>query len=145
MSWSLRITFLYLGFVALILSLVFICFGHKTELEYKDYYARELQFQDQIDATRNANALTQPIDYKIGTGSVEIIFPQQFVQNGVTGDLHFLRPSDSDKDLLVEIRPAADGIQHIPTNKLEKGVYKLRISAESQGKAFFKEAVINLP
>jgi hypothetical protein len=54
MSWGIKITLLYLAFVALILTLVFTCFGHKTELEYKDYYARELRFQDQIDAATNA-------------------------------------------------------------------------------------------
>ena len=46
MSWGIKITILYLGFVALILTLVFTCFGHKSELEYKDYYVRELKFQE---------------------------------------------------------------------------------------------------
>ena len=50
MSWGIRITIMYLGFVGLILTLVFTCFGHKVELESKDYYARELRFQDQINA-----------------------------------------------------------------------------------------------
>ena len=65
MNWGIRIAILYLGFMALILTLVFTCMNNGSELESRDYYARELKYQAQIDATSNANALEHPLDYVV--------------------------------------------------------------------------------
>src|SRR5690349_21386396 len=98
MSWAIKITTLYLGFVAIILTLVFTCFRHKTELEFKDYYARELKFQDQIDARANADQLQVAIGYVVRDRSVEIILPKEILAPGMTGTVEFMRPSDASKD-----------------------------------------------
>jgi len=41
MNWGLKITLLYVGFVAMILTLVFKASGEKVDLVTKDYYAQE--------------------------------------------------------------------------------------------------------
>jgi hypothetical protein len=141
MSWSTKILFLYLGFVALILTLVFTCFGHKTDLEYKDYYSREVNFQEQIDAQKNAEALTQPITYRLESGGVEITFPQELLA-GMSGNIELMRPSDASKDLSVSIEADQAGKQRITS--LNKGVYKLRVTVDQNHIKYFKEAVINI-
>lgn len=141
MSWGIKITLLYLGFVGIILTLVFTCFRHKTELEYKDYYAKELDFQSQIDATRNAGALTAPIDYVIRDRSVQIVLPKEVVSESLKGTVHFIRPSDASKDKTISLMPGEDGIQMIDPGFI-KGVYKMQLSFNSKGKSYFKEAVI---
>jgi hypothetical protein len=142
MSWSVKITVLYLGFVGIILTLVFTCFAHKTELEFKDYYARELNFQGQIDATANADNLSKPIEYVIRDRSVQIILPKEVLSSNLAGSIHFLRPSDATKDKLLKLTPGSDGIQMLDPGFV-KGVYKMRISFSSLGKSYFKEAIIN--
>src|SRR5262245_50808441 len=127
MSWSTKILTLYLGFVALILTLVFTCFGHKTELEYKDYYARELSFQEQLDAQANAGNLKEPIGYELDAGKVFLSFPEEIL-SGLTGNIEFMRPSDASKDILIAARPDAAGNQVV--DGLSKGVYKMRINVE---------------
>ena len=42
MNFGVKITVLYLSFVALILTLVFMSFSQKVELVSKDYYAQEI-------------------------------------------------------------------------------------------------------
>jgi hypothetical protein len=57
MNFGVKITALYLGFVALILTLVFMSFGQKVELVSKDYYAQEIAFQDKINSINNERSL----------------------------------------------------------------------------------------
>lgn len=141
MSWSYKILALYLGFVGLILTLVFTCFGHKTELEYSDYYSRELKFQQQIIAQENANKLSEPIDYKITNGNIELSFPAEIL-SGLAGTIELLRPSDATMDRSVLVAP--DGQGHQKVTGLSKGLYKMRVSLEQNNINYFKEAVINI-
>jgi len=141
MSWGIRITVLYLGFMALILTLVFTCMGNKSELESKDYYARELKFQDQLDATNNANALQKPIDYVIRERSVQLIFPQEILSADFSGEVNFIRPSDSSKDKKISLKPGTEGMQMIDPG-FAKGVYKMQVVVKSNGKSYFKEATL---
>ncbi len=142
MSWGIKITVLYLGFVGVILTLVIICFGNKTELEYKDYYAREIRFQDQINAAANSKNLGSPITYKLIDKSVQLMIPKEILSNDLKGSVYFLRPSDASKDKNVPLLTNAEGVQVIDPG-LVKGVYKMQISFTSLGKSYYKEEVIN--
>lgn len=140
MNWGKKILFLYLGFVSLILTLVFTCFGNKTELEYTDYYARELRFQDQIDARQNAAGLSEPILHQV-TGSVlDVQIPQSLLTPDLQGNIELLRPSDSEKDLNVKLLPGTNGIQSLTVP--ENGAYRLRVSVSSEGKNYLHEAFV---
>lgn len=142
MSWGIRITLLYLGFVALILTLVFTCFGQKVELESPDYYARELKFQNQIDATTNANNLSQPIEYTVNGRTVELSIPRELLTADMKGEISFVRPSDSSKDKKITINTDNEGKQVLFDESFIKGVYKMNINLNSQGKSYYKEAVV---
>lgn len=143
MNWGTRITILYLGFVTLILVLAFTCFGQKVELESKDYYAKELKFQDQLDATTNANSLPERIEHTITERSVEIEFPKEILTPDLKGSIIFFRPSDSSKDRMIPIAPNADGKQLLNDKSFIKGVYKMQISFSSNGKNYYQEDIIN--
>ena len=142
MSWSFKILTLYLGFVALIVTLVVTCFQHPTDLEFKDYYARELKFQDQLNAQSNADALKESIDCSVKNGAVVLSFPTALMPGDLKGNVLFMRPSDSSQDKLVQIAPNAEGKQVI--TDLTKGVYKVRIEASSNGVNYLKQAVITI-
>lgn len=144
MSWGIKIALLYLGFVTLILTLVFTCFANKTELEYKDYYARELRFQDQIDAATNAGNLETPIDYQLNNDYVRIMIPKELLEKEFKGTITFLRPSDSSKDQTLGLAPDGSGEQIINTLAFAKGVYKMQIAFNSGGKEYYKENIITL-
>lgn len=101
MNWGLRITFLYLGFVALILTLVFTSMANKTELVATDYYKQELEFQERIDAARNANEAPYSISFELIGGSVRVQYPPELRERGLEGEIGFFRPSDQSKDFKV--------------------------------------------
>lgn len=141
-SWGFRITVLYLGFVAIILTLVITCFSHKSELESKDYYAKELKFQDRINATANYNQLARPITYHVMDRSVQIRLPKEILSDQLTGTIFFMRPSDASKDKTILLKTDEEGAQMIDPGFV-KGVYKMQITLKSGDKSYFKEAVIN--
>lgn len=144
MNWGAKITVLYLAFVAMILVLMFTCFGHPTELEYKDYYAREIKYQDQIDASTNANNLTAPIEYELQKSTIQISVPNELLGADLQGKITLLRPSDSKFDCSFELALNQEGKQSITDSSLPKGVYKLGISLKKGSKSYYKEGVINL-
>jgi len=144
MNWGTKITVLYLGFVSLILVLMFTCFGHPTELEYKDYYAREIKYQDQIDASSNANQLSAPIDYLVQESAITITVPAELIGNDLTGTISLLRPSDSKMDRTFDLKLSSTGQQVISDASLPSGVYKLGISLKKADKSYYKEGIINL-
>lgn len=144
MNWGTKITVLYLGFVALILSLMFTCFGHPSELEYTDYYAREIKYQDQIDARTNADKLTVPIDYSIEKGKINLRVPGELQGGDLKGKISLLRPSDSNYDREFDLQLNSSGHQTISDPALPSGVYKLGINLTKADKNYYKEVIINL-
>lgn len=142
MNWGIRIAILYLGFMALILTLVFTCMNNGSELESRDYYARELKYQAQIDATSNANALEHPLDYVVRERSVQLIFPPEVLSTDFSGQAVFMRPSDASKDKIIALRPGPEGVQMIDPG-FARGVYRMRLSFNSHGKSYYKESTIN--
>jgi len=142
MNWGTRIAILYLGFVALILTLAFTCFGQNVELESKDYYAKELKFQDQLDATANANQLAGAISYSVINRSVQMNLPKKILTTDFKGSVNFFRPSDSSKDKIIVLKNMETQILTDPG--LIKGIYKMQVSFVSNGQPYYKEAIITL-
>lgn len=144
MSWGIRITILYLAFVAMIVTMILLCSGENIDLEYKDYYARELKFQDQIDAAANEQALPESIQHQVHAEAVELTLPEAMKGKEVKGELHFFRPSDAQLDLKLPLTFDKNGKQSIARSKLSPGLYKLRINWTAENKTYFKELVLNL-
>lgn len=142
MNWGIRIILLYLGFVAIILTLVITCLGHKSELESRDYYLKELKFQEQINAAANSDQLTQPITYKVADRSVRIQLPKEIISGTTRGTILFMRPSDSSGDKAITLTTDEEGVQMIDTDFV-KGIYKMQISLTCGNKNYYKEAIIN--
>jgi hypothetical protein len=144
MNWGYKILALYLSFVALIVTLMVRSYGHTTQLEYKDYYAREIRFQEQLDAMHNAEAMPVQVGIDISTSSITLAFPAELSKSGITGEVILLRPSDSNLDRTFTLAPDANGGQMIPVTALAKGAYKLQLKFSAAGKPYFIEKTIRL-
>jgi hypothetical protein len=101
MNWGIRITILYIGFVALILTLVFTSMRSKEDLVSKDYYLQELRYEERIDAIKNYNALGEDVAYFVKGKDVEVVCPKSLLEKGTSGEIVFFRPSDAAKDVRV--------------------------------------------
>jgi len=135
MSWGYGITFLYLGFVAFIITLVITTFQHDVNLVAKDYYKKEIAYQEEIDKQKNTLEAPEKIQFTKQEGKLGIIFPEETKK----GEIHFFRPSDYKKDFKMHINLDAQSQQWIATNALEKGLWRVKIDWTSEGKNYFVE------
>ena len=85
MNWGKKVLFLYLGFAGLMTFMVIMSFRQKTDLVTTDYYAEELIFQQQIDASNNAKPFLDSIFINLEGEMVKISFPSNFY-SGTSGD-----------------------------------------------------------
>lgn len=143
MNFGVKITILYVSFVALIITLVALCFGQKVELVSTDYYAQELKFQDKINATNNATNLKKSIDYLISPQHITLTIDTALVSKDFEGTVTLFRPSDSSKDVKLKMK-FANYIQTIDTYKLAHGAYKLQLTWQSNHTNYFKEHIISI-
>lgn len=144
MNWGIRITIVYVGFVVLIVSLVYISATNKSDLVAKDYYAQELAYQDKIDARLNEQKLKQSIRYQVSNKTILFEFPTGETMNGFSGEVYFFRTSDASKDLKVPMLFDKEGRLLIEKNKLQKGVYKMCLSWKNNAVPYYREEVITI-
>ena len=143
MSWAYKIVIIYIGFIGIILTLVFTCMGEKIELESKDYYSKELRFQEQINAAQNARELESPIEHRVEGRSVVLVIPAQLLTADLHGEVHFFRPSDSSLDRSLDLAPDTEGRCMLQDAKFTTGIYRMRIYLSSGSKHYYMEEVIN--
>lgn len=141
MNFGVKITILYMSFVGMILTLVFMCFGQKVELESKDYYAQELKFQDKIDAINNEKNLKGSINYQVNGNEIILIADSSLQTDGLTGTINFFRPSDSSKDISLKMN-FKNGKQVLNTRALLHGTYKMQLTWRANNANYFKEEVV---
>src|ERR1041385_2853899 len=139
MSWRIRITIVYLCFVALIVSMVVISASNKSELVAKDYYAQELNYQQRIDAIANEQALAESVMHEIKQAGINFFYPVTEQQKDFSGEIVFFRPSDSSKDLKLKLQFDSEGNLFVSKKILSKGLYKMCISWHNKGKDYYKE------
>jgi nitrogen fixation protein FixH len=141
MNFGVKITVLYLSFVALILTLVFMCFGQKVELVSKDYYAQEIAFQDKINAVNNEKSLTGSINHSVNGNEIVLTIDSTLLSNDFEGTVVFFRPSDSSKDVKLKMN-FNNYTQIINGSSLIHGAYKLQLTWVTNHTKYFKEEVI---
>ena len=71
MNWGTRIIIMYVGFVALIITLVVVSMRQQVDLVTPDYYAKELKYQTNIDKTKNYNELKTSLKCTIQSENID--------------------------------------------------------------------------
>ncbi len=143
MNWGTRIIIMYVGFVALIITLVIVSMRQQVDLVTPDYYAKELKYQTNIDKTKNYNELKSSLKCSIQSGNIVVDFPEEHKLEQITGEVLIYKPSDAKSDKLITIE-TNNGQMLIPTSIFTKGMYKIKVDWQVNGKSYFSEQVINL-
>ena len=139
--WGKGIFILYSGFVLFILAIVFFSTMQDFQLVEKNYYQKELQYQNRIEQTQNHLNLEKKPVWVINQVEkvLTLKFPSEFMTEGVSGTALFFRPSDQSNDINVKLEPDASGLQIIPIDKLIKGKWILKINWASGDNTYYFE------
>lgn len=137
-NFGVKIVVLYLSFVALILILVSLCFNYKVDLVSKDYYAKELVFQNKLDASQRDAQLKKSISFNIIKNNIVFSLDSALLNKDVQGTITFYRPSNSALDIIKKIN-FVNGKQLIEISGFKKGFYKVQLDYEINKVKYYKE------
>ena len=138
MNWGYKILLVYAVFVSGIMFLVFKSSGEKVDLVTTDYYAKELKYQQRIDAMARVNDLSDSVKYEINKGEMRIVFPKDFSGKKIEGDVTLYCPSDEDKDV-TKTFSVTDVPVLIPVESTVKREYNLQLNWNVSGTTYYLE------
>jgi hypothetical protein len=134
MNWGKGIAIALVIFMSFILFLAINLMTKSVDLEYEDYYTREVAFQDQIEAESNGKPLRQTIRVEQTEKDIQLILPDDFPLPE-SGEVHFYKPDDARSDVRVSF--SREQTQLFPISKFKPGRYELRLSWKSGQKEYF--------
>lgn len=137
LNWGTKIAVLYIGFVVMIVTLVAATFQRKPLLVADDYYQRETEFQEQLDARRAAAALGKPPGLRISGDSIEVSLPGDFRETAAIGKLIFYAPADPGADQTIAFN-TSDGMIRTALPQ-QKTRYLLRLDWRMNGTHYYTE------
>jgi hypothetical protein len=137
-SWGHKILFVYLGFVAGILFLVYRASQEKFDLVTSNYYDAELKFQNVIDDKQRVAELSAPPKISHSVNKISIQLPGEFLNKDVKGELYLYRPSDASKDVKRNFNTNKSFVE-ILLDKDLAGAYEVKLSWQADGKTFYNE------
>lgn len=143
MNWGYKILFVYLAFVAGIVVMVFKSSSQKVDLVTADYYAKELKYQDRIDAVKRAGTLSALLQYEIVNNKMVISFPKEFANSKISVNVLLYCPSDDRKDLQKDI-VTTNGTVALDIPAANKGAYELQVNWTADDKAYYFENRLTL-
>jgi hypothetical protein len=139
MNWGYKIVFAYVFFVIFIAVIATKAMRSNIDLVEKDYYQKEMVFQDQIGRVNNAKAIDAQLkfDYYSGSKTAELEFPKNHFKSGT---VVLYRPSDAKKDQKIDLKSNGSVTSFtIPLSKLSTGLWKAKILWTDGKKEFYKE------
>ena len=143
MSWGKILLVTYLTFIGVMLFMVVKSFQQDFDMVNDDYYAAELKFQDQIDATANAAQFADSIIVDRVGETIHVQFPSAF-RTATTGELYFYKASDADKDVKQPLLLDGNGNQQLNKSDFSKGFYTVKINWEKNNVKYYTEKELYL-
>lgn len=100
-SWGTGIILVMLSFIGFILYFVITMSTNEKynhDLVTEDYYAKEMVYQNEIDAEKNTKNLIDKIESKKVSNGWLITFPREFDTSKIEGTIALYRPSNKQLD-----------------------------------------------
>jgi hypothetical protein len=120
-----------------------MAFRQDFDLVHEDYYAEELQYQKHMDREKNSGLLGENISCSVDQNEVVLKFPKTIDSGKVIGEVFFFRPSDKKKDIK-QVLHLSEGEQRFPLSLFSSGLYKVKVTWQSNGIDYFNEETIVL-
>lgn len=137
MNWGHGVAAAFILFAGYIIYLVVGCFSQNIDLVSENYYAEEVAYQSRIQDIQNAKPFENQITVTREGESVIVQFPEGLSTLVNEGSVHFFRPSDETKDVMVNLKQLNEGKLSIPASEFEAGRYEVQIQWQIQDQGYF--------
>ena len=138
MNWGKGIIIFMGSFMTFILWMVFTLMSKNTDLESEDYYKKEIAYEQEIQAQRNANDAKEKV--KVSENKDFIILQFPLAEKIDTVSVEFFKPNDKKGDKL--FAEVGTKTMMVEKNKLQKGLYLINIHYQIENKKFLQKEEI---
>jgi hypothetical protein len=135
MNWGKGIVIVLGSFMIFILILAVTMMRQNVNLESDDYYKKEINYEQEITAMRNANKLDEKIKVQVTEDYVMIQVPQEGKYASI--QVFLQRPDNNKLDKTFTFNDTRSFL--IEKSKLTKGVYNVEISYTLEGKMYLQK------
>lgn len=133
--WGHGIFTFYAFFVATLIVVVVKSTGFDNSLVTEEYYARDINYQQEYDRRLNSNSLAQSVILETLESETNLRFP---TSQPVEGSILFYRPSSKDHDHRLPIA-TQNGSMPLDLSGLKLGSYQLIVEWKSAGVSYYDE------
>jgi len=144
MNWGNRLLLVFVIFGSGMSYMVYRCMQTPVDLVSKDYYKEELAYQQVIDGSRHADALSSKPRLTATETGLRIQLPTEMKQKALKGLIRFYCPADATRDRVIPLSPDADAGQTIPKEALHPGQYTVSISWDTDGVNYFSQQPLTI-
>ncbi|MGB5701069.1 FixH family protein [Muriicola sp.] len=137
-NWGTGIVLSFIGFISFIMFFVVRMNTDNRanhDLVTEDYYKKELSFQKEIDAEKEANALPTQLQLKRIEEGLQIRFPKEMDATKIDGIVSLYRPSNKHLDFDLPIS-LSNAHLLIPDKRLLDGRWDITIRWTYDGKNY---------
>jgi hypothetical protein len=144
-NWGTGIVLAFIGFISFILYFI-ISMNVNDKYEYdlvsEDYYADELDYQNDIDKLNLTKNLATNISYTKSNKGLIIHFPSDIDFEKITGKVFLYRPSNKQLDFETTISLSKSNLL-IPDKRLVDGRWNIKIDWQYNGNSYLYKESIN--
>lgn len=139
MNWGNKLLVAFLGFAGGMSFLVYRSVKTDFELVEKDYYKKEIVYQQVIDGTQRANELGTVVEMKQTSGAVLISLPAEMKGKFISGTALFYCAYDQKKDRTAEWESADASAKLTVQVVLSPGTYTGKLQWYCEGRNYYAE------
>lgn len=144
MNWGNKLLVTFIVFGTGMGVLVYKSMNTTYELVEKDYYKKELRYQEVIDGSNRANALSASASLKQTDSGIVLQFPEEMKNQPVTGSVLFYCAYNQKQDKNFELKVNQDGSQVFNNTQITPGNYTVKIGWSSNGKDYYTEKTLTV-
>ena len=140
MSWGKGITIVMVSFMTFILYMVITLMSKTTDLESENYYEKEMEFDKEITAMSNTNALKEKVKITQNEDYFVLQFPD--LENVNSIEVLMFRPNNMKQDRVFTVNNSKTLM--IPINQLKKGNYKMNIQYKIKNELYMQKQNVKI-
>tara|TARA_R110002049_G_scaffold97734_5_gene238025 strand:- start:6728 stop:7174 length:447 start_codon:yes stop_codon:yes gene_type:complete len=137
-NWGTGIVIAIVAFMGFILYFVITMSTDKSysyDLVTEKYYQKELGFQGEINAEKNALELKEKVTINKTEKGVRVEFPKEFSPNKIKGKVFLYRPSNKQLDFEIPIS-ISNTYLLVPEKRLLGGRWNINVSFKYNNKEY---------
>lgn len=139
MNWGNRLLVVFIVFGLGMGYLVYRTTTTDFDLVETDYYASELRYQQEIDASNNAKALSSQVSIEREAEGIRISLPEEMKNKKLEGTILFYCAYDRKSDRRFQLQPDQEGRQLIPIGQIPPGNFYVKINWTESNTKYYTE------